>query len=99
MSQGFDVIVVRRGRLAAIVAYALLAAPALGNETVNCVGLPGALSKATAGEVITLDELCTAGLSYHLPKVEVTLTGTPGAGFDHGENSLSTGKARQRSRT
>jgi hypothetical protein len=46
--------------------------------------LQNALNAAKAGDVITLDELCTSGFPYKLPAVAVTLAGTPGAGFDGG---------------
>ncbi len=68
-----------------VVAFALVAAPAqAANLTVNCKELPAALKSAGSGDVITLDELCALGFPYKLPKVQVTLAGTPGAGFDGG---------------
>lgn len=67
----------------------LLAAPALGAETtVNCAGLQSALSGAKAGDKITLSELCKTGFPYKLPPVQMTLAGTPGAGFDGGTNTV-----------
>ncbi len=69
----------------AALALGLLAAPAGAVETtVGCAGLQGALSAAKAGDRITLDELCTSGFPYTLPAVQLTLAGTPGAGFDGG---------------
>jgi hypothetical protein len=66
-------------------ALGLLASPALAAETtVNCGGLQSALSGAKAGDKITLSELCKAGFPYKLPAVQMTLAGTPGAGFDGG---------------
>ncbi len=63
----------------------LLAAPASGAETtVNCAGLQSALSGAKAGDKITLSELCKSGFPYKLPAVQMTLAGSPGAGFDGG---------------
>jgi hypothetical protein len=73
--------------VAAIFALALglLASPALAAETtVNCAGLQSALTGAKAGDKITLSELCKAGFPYKLPAVQMTLAGTPGAGFDGG---------------
>jgi hypothetical protein len=58
-------------------------ASAASTET-NCVNLPSALSAAKAGDVITLNELCKGGFPYKLPSVQITLAGTPGAGFDGG---------------
>lgn len=72
----------------AIAVLGLIAAPAgAAGATVNCAGLQGALSAAKAGEVITLDELCTSGFPYKLPAVPVTLAGTPGAGFNGGKTA------------
>jgi hypothetical protein len=80
----------RRVLLGGIAAFAFVAAPAsAANVTVDCADLPGALTGASAGEVITLDELCKSGFPYELPSVPVTLDGTPGAGFDGGGPSTS----------
>ncbi|HTA06260.1 MAG TPA: hypothetical protein VK774_07840, partial [Solirubrobacteraceae bacterium] len=73
----------------AMLALGLLAQPAGAAETtVNCAGLQGALSAAKAGDRITLNELCKSGFPYHLPSVQMTLAGTPGAGFDGGTNTV-----------
>ncbi|HEY1451317.1 MAG TPA: hypothetical protein VGF47_10215 [Solirubrobacteraceae bacterium] len=69
----------------AMLALGLLAQPAGAAETtVNCAGLQSALSTAKAGDKITLNELCKSGFPFELPAVQVTLAGTPGAGFDGG---------------
>jgi hypothetical protein len=72
--------------LAGVIAVlALGAAPAgAAGATVNCAQLQGALSAAKAGDTITLNELCTSGFPYTLPAVQMTLAGTPGAGFEGG---------------
>lgn len=71
--------------VAAVLALGVFASQAGAAETtVNCAGLQGALSAAKAGDRITLDELCKSGFPYTLPSVQVTLAGTPGAGFDGG---------------
>jgi hypothetical protein len=71
----------------------LLTSPAGAAETtVNCVGLQSALSGAKAGDVITLNQLCTSGFPYKLPEVPVTLAGTPGAGFNGGSSAQLEGK-------
>jgi hypothetical protein len=75
----------RTAIVGALIAGALIAAPAAAaNVTVDCGGLQSALNSASAGEVITLDQLCTSGFPYQMPGVAVTLTGTPGAGFQGG---------------
>jgi hypothetical protein len=63
------------------------ASASAANVTVNCTELPGALKNASAGEVITLNQLCTNGFPYKLPEVPVTLAGTPGAGFNGGSTA------------
>jgi hypothetical protein len=69
----------------AIAVLALGASPAgAAGATVNCTQLQGALSVAKAGDTITLNELCKSGFPYKLPAVQMTLAGTPGAGFDGG---------------
>ena len=71
----------------AILALALgvLASPALATETtVNCGNLQSTLSAAKAGDRVTLNELCKTGFPFKLPAVQMTLAGTPGAGFDGG---------------
>ncbi len=66
-------------------ALGLLAPPALAAETtVGCGGLQSALSAAKAGDRVTLNELCKTGFPFKLPAVQMTLAGTPGAGFDGG---------------
>jgi hypothetical protein len=66
-------------------ALGLLASPALAVEsTVNCAGLQSALTGAKAGDKVTLSELCKSGFPYKLPSVQMTLAGTPGAGFEGG---------------
>ena len=72
--------------VAAMLALALsgTVASASADVTTSCANLQSELTAASAGEVITLDELCTGGFPYKLPKVAVTLAGTPGAGFDGG---------------
>ncbi len=73
----------------AMLALGLLATPALAAETtVNCANLQSALSGAKAGDKITLSELCKSGFPYKLPAVQMTLAGTPGAGFDGGTNTV-----------
>jgi hypothetical protein len=68
-----------------IAALALTAAPAgAAGATVNCAQLQSALSAAKAGDTVTLNELCKSGFPYTLPSVQMTLAGTPGAGFDGG---------------
>jgi parallel beta helix pectate lyase-like protein len=68
-----------------IAALALTAAPAgAAGATVNCVQLQSALSAAKTGDTVTLNELCKSGFPYTLPAVQMTLAGTPGAGFDGG---------------
>ena len=75
----------RRATVSILAVCALIAAPTAGADvTVDCAGLQSALNAASAGEAITLDELCAPGLTYRLPKVAVTLSGTPGAGFQGG---------------
>ncbi len=70
-------------------ALGLLASPALAVEsTVNCAGLQSALTGAKAGDKVTLSELCKSGFPYKLPPVQMTLAGTPGAGFDGGTNTV-----------
>ncbi len=72
----------------ALLALGLLAAPAGAAETtVNCANLQSALSGAKAGDKITLSELCKTGFPYTLPAVQMTLAGTPGAGFDGGSTA------------
>jgi len=80
----------RRLAAAAAALAALLAvtvgsrsAQATGAVTVDCSQLQGALTAATSGEVITLDQLCS-GATFTLPTVAITLQGQPGtnAGFD-----------------
>jgi hypothetical protein len=73
-----------------IVAFVLMAtsASAAAAVTADCGELQSALNTASAGEVITLDQLCTTGFPYKLPNVAVTLTGTAGAGFDGGGPQL-----------
>jgi len=74
--------------LGAMLAFGLLASPAVAAETtVNCAGLQNALNKAANGDRITLDELCKSGFPYKLPGVAFTLAGTPGAGFDGGSTT------------
>ncbi len=69
----------------AVLALGLLASPAGAAETtVNCANLQSALSGAKAGDKVTLSELCTTGFPYKLPGTQLTLAGTPGAGFDGG---------------
>lgn len=71
----------------AILALALgvLASPALATETtVNCGNLQSTLSAAKAGDRVTLNELCKTAFPFKLPAVQMTLAGTPGAGFDGG---------------
>jgi predicted outer membrane repeat protein len=71
--------------LGTLLALGLLAQPAAAAETtVGCTSLQSALSAAKAGDRITLNELCKAGFPYKLPAVQMTLAGTPGAGFDGG---------------
>lgn len=78
----------------AIAVLGLIAAPAgAAGATVSCAGLQGALSAAKAGDVITLDELCTSGAPYKLPAVPVTLAGTPGAGFNGGKTAQLEGNS------
>jgi hypothetical protein len=87
--------VMRRALLGgiAIAAFALTAAPAgAANVTVNCAELPEALKNASAGEVITLNQLCTGPFPYKLPEAPVTLAGTPGAGFNGGSATQLEGK-------
>lgn len=69
----------------ALLALGLLAQPAAAAETtVGCAGLQGALSAASTGDKITLDELCKGEFPFKLPSATITLAGTPGAGFDGG---------------
>jgi hypothetical protein len=83
------------GTVALVLAPTLTATPAFATSvTVDCGELQGALNAASAGEVITLDELCKSGFPYKLPSVPVTLTGRPGAGFDGGSTAqLENGQA------
>ncbi len=75
--------------VAALLALGAFASSAGAAETtVNCAGLQSALSGAKAGDRITLNELCKSGFPYHLPSVQMTLAGTPGAGFDGGSNTV-----------
>jgi hypothetical protein len=75
----------RKALLAGVAGSALMAAPAsAASTTVGCAGLQSALSAAKAGDAITLDELCKTGFPFKLPAVQMTLAGTPGAGFDGG---------------
>jgi hypothetical protein len=70
---------------AAVAALGLLASPAGAAETtVNCAGLQSALSGAKPGDRVTLNELCKGPFPFKLPTVQMTLAGTPGAGFDGG---------------
>ena len=72
-----------------MLALGLLASPAGAAETtVGCAGLQGALSGAETGDRITLNELCKGPFPYTLPSVQMTLAGTPGAGFDGGTNTV-----------
>jgi hypothetical protein len=69
----------------ALLVLGLLAQPAGAAEsTVKCAELQSALSGAKAGDRIVLNELCKSGFPYKLPGVQITLAGTPGAGFDGG---------------
>lgn len=69
----------------ALLALGLLAQPAAAAETtVGCSGLQSALSAASTGDKITLDELCKGEFPFKLPSAPITLAGTPGAGFDGG---------------
>jgi hypothetical protein len=78
----------------AIAVLGLIAAPAgAAGATVNCAGLQGALTGAKAGDVVTLNELCTSGFPYKLPAVPVTLAGTPGAGFNGGKTAQLEGNS------
>jgi hypothetical protein len=73
----------------ALLALGVLAQSAGAAETtVNCAGLQSALSGAKTGDRITLNELCKSGFPYHLPSIQMTLAGTPGAGFDGGTNTV-----------
>lgn len=55
---------------------------ASADETVHCAGLAGALTAATSGDVITLDETCP-NMTFTLPSVPITLqAAAPGDGFD-----------------
>lgn len=85
----------RRVLLSGALLFAVMASPAsAANVTVGCGGLQSALNAASAGEVITLDQLCTTGFPYELPHVPVTLAGSPGAGFQGGsQEQLSGGEA------
>jgi len=79
----------RRVLLVAVMASLLglscaAASASAASVTVNCAELQTTLSGAKAGDVITLDQLCTGPFPYKLPEVPVTLAGTPGAGFDGG---------------
>jgi hypothetical protein len=75
----------RSALLGAIAALGLTAVPASATgATVNCAGLQSALNSATPGDTVTLNELCKSGFPYKLPAVQMTLAGTPGAGFDGG---------------
>ena len=50
--------------------------------TTGCGGLQSAMDEAPSGTVITLNRMCS-GKTYTLPtNVQLTLQGTPGAGFD-----------------
>jgi hypothetical protein len=80
--------------LGGIVAFCIAAAPAsAANVSVDCKGLQAALTAASAGETITLTELCTKGFPYELPGVVVTFAGTPGAGFSGGTTAQLKGGA------
>jgi hypothetical protein len=76
--------------LLAVVAMLLLglscaaASASAASIEANCGNLQSKLDTAAAGDVITLNELCKSGFPYKLPAVQVTLAGTPGAGFDGG---------------
>jgi hypothetical protein len=75
--------------IGALLALGLLAQPAGAAETtVSCASLQTALNGAKAGDKITLSELCKAGFPYKLPAVQMTLAGTPGAGFDGGVGTV-----------
>jgi hypothetical protein len=65
------------------------ASASAASETVNCEQLQKALEQVSAGDTITLTQMCTKENSgvpngkFELPKeTAFTLTGTPGAGFD-----------------
>jgi hypothetical protein len=60
------------------------ASASAASTEVNCGNLQSALSAAKAGDTVTLNELCKSGFPYKLPAVQMTLAGTPGAGFDGG---------------
>jgi hypothetical protein len=69
----------------AIIALWLSTQPAGAAETsVGCASLQSALSAAKAGDKVTLNELCKVVSPFKLPSVQMTLAGTPGAGFDGG---------------
>ncbi len=75
----------RRALIVAVLVFATHSAAASATAvTVNCSELQIKLNAAVAGETITLDQLCENGFPYKLPKVQVTLAGTPGAGFNGG---------------
>jgi hypothetical protein len=78
-----NVLLVAMASLLLGLGWAAASASAASTET-NCVNLPSTLSAAKAGDVITLNELCKGGFPYKLPSVQMTLAGTPGAGFDGG---------------
>ena len=81
-----SLLIMRRLLVVGVVAFALMVAPASAAK-VSCAKLPNALEKASAGEVITLKELCTGPFPYKLPAVPITLTGVPGAGFKGGKTA------------
>jgi hypothetical protein len=65
------------------------ASASAGTIEANCAGLQEALNHASAGDTITLTQMCTTSNSgvqegkFELPKeAAFTLTGAPGAGFD-----------------
>jgi hypothetical protein len=69
----------------ALLALGLLASPASAAETTTgCGSLQTTLNAAKAGDRVVLNELCKSGFPYKLPATEVTLAGSPGAGFDGG---------------
>ena len=69
----------------AMIALGVLASPAGAAErAVNCGELQTALNEANSGDKITLNGLCKGPFPYKLPAIQMTLAGTPGAGFDGG---------------
>jgi parallel beta helix pectate lyase-like protein len=69
-------------RLLPVLAALLIVPPASADTSVNCAGLPAALSGSSTGDVIVLTQTCTT-TAFTLPSHAITLkAASPGIGFD-----------------